>query len=633
GELTDGGQIERHIKRDIVPWWKNVYDSAHPNEMTLPEPWDDLLSDFQKLLILRCIRPDKIIPAVQHFIIDNMGPSYVEPPTFDLQCSYMDSTCSTPLVFILSPGADPMAVLVKFAEEKGMGGAHLQTVSLGQGQGPIARNMIEKAAAEGTWVVLQNCHLAPSWLPDLEQICEELLSDQDLVKPGFRLWLTSYPSSDFPISILQNGIKMTNEPPKGLRANLLRSYLSNPISDPTFYEGCSKKEEWEKLLFSLCLFHGLVQERRMFGPLGWNIPYEFNESDLHISARQVQMFLNTYSEVPLDALSYLIGECNYGGRVTDSFDRRLLLSLLDTCYCLEMLTNMDYSFSSSGVYRLPAKSGFNNYLEHIKSLPMSAEPEVFMLSQMFSVYQFCTDELFLSLSSFQKRFPITYAESMNTVLVQELLRFNQLTSTIRGSLRDLSRALQGQALMSGELEDIFNSIIVGKVPALWSSKSYPSLKPLGSYISDLLLRLHFFKCWTDDGAPTVFWISGFYFTQCFLTGVLQNHARKSQVPIDQLNFQFHLTEYHTDGVYIKGIFIEGASWDTKKRTLKEVQPTELYETLDIGWKVVYNTSIRRGELSTTGHSTNYIMTVDLPSEKPQKHWINRGVACLCQLDY
>ncbi|XP_051776026.1 dynein axonemal heavy chain 3-like isoform X1 [Erpetoichthys calabaricus] len=680
-----------------VPWWKNVYDSAHPNEMTLPEPWDDLLSDFQKLLILRCIRPDKIIPAVQHFIIDNMGPSYVEPPTFDLQCSYMDSTCSTPLVFILSPGADPMAVLVKFAEEKGMGGAHLQTVSLGQGQGPIARNMIEKAAAEGTWVVLQNCHLAPSWLPDLEQICEELLSDQDLVKPGFRLWLTSYPSSDFPISILQNGIKMTNEPPKGLRANLLRSYLSNPISDPTFYEGCSKKEEWEKLLFSLCLFHGLVQERRMFGPLGWNIPYEFNESDLHISARQVQMFLNTYSEVPLDALSYLIGECNYGGRVTDSFDRRLLLSLLDTCYCLEMLTNMDYSFSSSGVYRLPAKSGFNNYLEHIKSLPMSAEPEVFGLHENASITREYneTQELFngilatlpkqvtgarkssieivqelttdilskmppdFSIEDVMKRFPITYAESMNTVLVQELLRFNQLTSTIRGSLRDLSRALQGQALMSGELEDIFNSIIVGKVPALWSSKSYPSLKPLGSYISDLLLRLHFFKCWTDDGAPTVFWISGFYFTQCFLTGVLQNHARKSQVPIDQLNFQFHLTEYHTEqppsimtqesGVYIKGIFIEGASWDTKKRTLKEVQPTELYESLPIillqpqqkstgtdgGTYTcpVYNTSIRRGELSTTGHSTNYIMTVDLPSEKPQKHWINRGVACLCQLDY
>ncbi|KAG2469298.1 DYH7 protein, partial [Polypterus senegalus] len=582
-----------------VSWWKNVYDSAHPNEMTLPEPWDDLLSGFQKLLILRCIRPDKIIPAVQHFIIDNMGPSYVEPPTFDLQRSYMDSTCSTPLVFILSPGADPMAVLVKFAEEKGMGGAHLQTVSLGQGQGPIARNMIKKAAAEGTWVILQNCHLAPSWLPELEQICEELLSDQDLVKPGFRLWLTSYPSSDFPISILQNGIKMTNEPPKGLRANLLRSYLSNPISDPTFYEGCNKKEEWEKLLFSLCLFHGLVQERRMFGPLGWNIPYEFNESDLHISARQVQMFLNTYSEVPLDALSYLIGECNYGGRVTDSFDRRLLLSLLDTCYCLEMLTNMDYSFSSSGVYRLPAKSGFSNYLEHIKSLPMSAEPEVFGLHENASITREYneTQELFngilatlpkqvtgarkssteivqelttdilskmppdFIIEDVMKRFPITYAESMNTVLIQELLRFNQLTSTIRGSLQDLSRALQGQALMSGELEDIFNSIIVGKVPAMWSSKSYPSLKPLGSYISDLLLRLHFFKI------------------------VLQPQQKSTGT--------------------------DGGTYTCP----------------------VYNTSIRRGELSTTGHSTNYIMTIELPSERPQKHWINRGVACLCQLDY
>ncbi|KAF3707583.1 Dynein heavy chain 3, axonemal Axonemal beta dynein heavy chain 3 [Channa argus] len=636
--------FSEHVQ-DSISEWKKLYDSGRPHKDQLPDKWNELVG-LDRMVVIRCFRPDKLVPAVQDFIVDNMGPAYIEPPTFDLPGSYKDSNCCSPLIFVLSPGSDPTAGLLKFADDLEMGGSKIQTISLGQGQGPIAAKMIDKANKEGTWVVLQNCHLATSWMPTLERICEETITPEN-THPKFRLWLTSYPSDKFPVSILQNGLKMTNEPPKGIRANLLRSYLSHPISDPAFFESSMKQVVWQKLIFGLTFFHALVQERRNFGPLGWNIPYEFNESDLRISMRQIQNFLDEYDEVPLEALTYLTGECNYGGRVTDDKDRRLLLSLLSIFYSWELIEQECYHLCEGVLYYVPSHGPYQTYVNYIRSLPICADPCVFGLHSNADITkdiqetnqlldgvlltlprqagggakspQELVEELAEDILSklpedfdiqmVNDKYPVMYEESMNTVLRQEVIRFNRLTHVLRVSLANIRKALKGQIVMSAELENVFNNMLVGKVPAMWAAKSYPSLKPLGSYVTDLLARLKF----------------------------LQVTKEKS-----------HMDKKPEDGAYIRGLFMEGARWDKENMVIGESLAKILFDSLPIiklkpGEMAkfkheniyvcpVYKTTARRGTLSTTGHSTNYVLSIELPSDKPQRHWINRGVACLCQLD-
>jgi dynein heavy chain len=151
--------------------WKPLYNSLEPHEESLPGTFDQL-DLFKKLLLVRSIRPDKLVPAVQDFVTAKMGVKFVQPPLFNLGACYDDSTPLTPLIFVLSPGSDPTAALLQFAEQKEMS-SRIQAISLGQGQGPKAEKALSDAVKMGSWVVLQNCHLATSWMPSLEKICED----------------------------------------------------------------------------------------------------------------------------------------------------------------------------------------------------------------------------------------------------------------------------------------------------------------------------------------------------------------------------------------------------------------------------------------------------------------------------
>ncbi len=671
--------------------WKKIYDSLSPQEDDLPGIFSDRSLGVGLLCALRAIRPDKVVLGVQRFVMEKMGDKFVKPPPFDLQACYNDSASTVPLVFILTQGSDPMGAVLHAGDQLKI---MVEPMSLGQGQGPKAEKLIKRAKEKGFWVVLQNCHLAPSWMTTLEKICEDL--DPEETHANFRLWCTTYPSDVFPVSVLQNGVKITKAPPKGVRANLLGSYNVAPIAEDAFFNSCSKPYEFRRLIFGLCFFHALVQERRLYGPLGWNIPYEFNESDMRISVQQLLLFLDENDFVPFKALIYTAGECNYGGRVTDDKDRRTLLCILKRFYCAEFL-DAYHDISPGGIFVCPPDGSRESYVEFIDQLPLVAAPEVFGLHENATLTKDqndtnalldsmvetdggggsgsgtggpTKDEIILSLAAdilaklppnydmefAQLKYPVKWDESMNTVLCQELIKFNVLLSLMKSSLVNIQKAVKGLVVMSKDLETFGAQLFVNRTPALWKTRSYPSLRPLAGYVADQQKRLEFFADWLNNKPPSTFWLSGFFFTQAFLTGASQNYARRYTIPIDDVVFDFVMKDEEwnelpvapVDGVYTYGLYLEGCRWDKKTHELAESLPKILfayaptmhwvpYRRADIPVYPmylcpVYKTSDRRGVLATTGHSSNFVCFINMPSTVSQDHWVERGVAMLTQLD-
>ena len=443
----------------------------------------------------------------------------------------------------------------------------------------------------------------------------------------------------------------------------------------------------------------MLQERRKFGPLGFNIRYEFNDSDLETSRTMLRMFLDDQDDIPWDAMLFITGHINYGGRVTDDWDRRCLLSILRNYYSPAILED-GYKFSASGLYYAPSFGPLESYREYVDTLPLAETPELFGLhsnanitfqrQQSISIVETILsvqprvavaaggkspDELVMEAAmqlkselpkvlvkadgkkELFKENKVGLLPSMSTVLLQELEKFNRLLRIMKSSLKNLTKAIKGLIIMSEDLDKMYVSIQNNRVPKNWEKVAYPSLKPLSSWYKDLQQRVSVLENWLKNGNTPCYWISGFFFPQGFLTGVLQTHARKELIAIDKLAFSFKVLEEEepeevedsppTEGVYIYGFFMDGARWERETQTVVDQLPGEMYDKMPIihfkpveGYKPdpeeyscpAYKTSVRAGVLSTTGQSTNFILPVELPTKEPPRFWILRATALLCMLD-
>ncbi|XP_040982062.1 LOW QUALITY PROTEIN: dynein heavy chain 10, axonemal [Aquila chrysaetos chrysaetos] len=670
--------------------WKNWYDTDALEQMPFPMQYQNNLTNFQKLLLLRCFRVDRLYRAVTDYVTLTMSEKYVQPPVISFEAIFEQSSPYSPVVFILSPGSDPVSDLMKLAERTGFGGDRLKFLAMGQGQEKIALQMLENVVVCGEWLMLQNCHLLVKWLINLEKALEKITKPH----PDFRLWLTTDPTKGFPIGILQKSLKVVTEPPNGLKLNMRATYFKIPQEA---LEQCPHPA-FKSLVYVLAFFHAVVQERRKFGKVGWNIPYDFNESDFQVCME----ILNTYltkafqqndDKIPWSSLKYLIGEVMYGGRAIDSFDRRILTVYMDEYlgdFIFDTFQTFHFYKNNKVDYKIPQGTVKDDFVEAIESLPLANTPEVFGLhanaeigyytqavrdiwSRLLELQpqtgetgtRISRDEYIANVAKdIENKIPQVFdldqirkgfgpdITPTTVVLLQELERFNKLIIRMAKSLAELQRALAGEVGMSTELDDVARALFNGQIPGIWRRLAPDTLKTLGNWIIFFRARYNQYTSWVNECEPKVMWLSGLHVPEAYLTALVQATCRRNKWPLDHSTLYTEVTKYRTaeeitegsiQGCFVSGLFLEGADWDVEHSCLTKSQPRVLVVELPIVKIIpiearrlklqntlrtpVYTTSQRRNAMGV-----GLVFEADLYTTKHISHWVLQGVCLTLNAD-
>ena len=467
-------------------------------------------------------------------------------------------------------------------------------MSMGEGQEEYAVKAMNEGAKNGSWVLLQNCELGLDLMVKMEDFLANLYASEGF-DANFRLFITALPEKTFPLGLLQMSTKVTNEPPAGLKAGVLKSYTV--LVDQDRLERVDTVQ-WRQLLFALCFMHSTVQERRKFGPLGWGIPYEYNNGDLTACILFLEKHLYNGS-ISWPTFQYMVSEAQYGGKITDTLDRRLFKTYtqlwLNSNTCSEGFSfnpkNPIYKAAGAYQYKVPTDPELAAYHAAIKTFPEIDSPEIFGLHPnadlTFRVKEvtalFATlgdtqpkggggggggmsreDVVSAKASELLERMPEHYQEDeykarinklggqsipLNIFLFQEIQRLQAVLLKVTNMLHAVKLAINGEVVMTEELQDCLDDMFDAKPPSSWlrtvAGDEFSWILPtLGLWFSSLLLRDDQYRTWLYNGRPNSYWLTGFFNPQGMLTAMKQEVCRKHQK--DANKWALDDIVYHTE---------------------------------------------------------------------------------------
>uniref|UniRef100_A0A8C5JER2 Uncharacterized protein n=1 Tax=Junco hyemalis TaxID=40217 RepID=A0A8C5JER2_JUNHY len=601
--------------------WKAWFDEEAPEKSVIPDGYDSLLDQFHKLLLVRSWCPDHTV--ARHYIAESLGEKYAEGFILEMEEMWRESGCRTPLTCLLSVGSDPTENI-----------EHIFNSSL---------HLLNQCMQDGGWLLLQNCHLGLEFLNELM----DTITTKESVNKDFRTWITTEAHPEFPINLLQSSIKFINEPPQG------RNDFPSHGRDWCW----SRKVGQKVMLASVCSYLKLP-ERRKFGPLGWNIPYEFNQADFSASVQFLQNHLNDVGirqGVNWSCVRYMLGEVQYGGRVTDELDKALLNTYARNfhrpvhIYCFMELRIFFLVYPFSCILFFPPP---NFYAFYFKVFGLHPNADITYQTNL-------ANETFSTIVSIQPKDSSTRGGETREAVVQRLademlekwfICMHMYTFMFYKFYfhSEHFTYLPGTIIMSEELQDALDNIYDARIPKLWFRISWES-STLGFWFTELLERNQQFSSWLQDGRPNQFWMTGFFNPQGFLTAMRQETTRMNLAKgweLDSVVLCSEVTKMMKEdvvgpppadlgGVYIHGLFLEGAGWDRRNSKLIDLPVVHVYAVSTTAPSDarrqhgnVYCCPVYRKPRRT---DLTYIFSLHLRTVQNPDHWTLRGVALLCKL--
>lgn len=383
----------------------------------------------------------------------------------------------------------------------------------------------------------------------------------------------------------------------------------------------------------------------------------------------------------------------YGGRVTDNRDRRCLNTYLEE-FLGDFIFDANQKFYFSRVnydYIIPNEESYEANLEFIDTIPIFTAPGVFGLHSNAEITYFnnSAKSLWADIMEMQtsagggaggidreeviqniadgiqeNTLPELFDEynirkSFNnvisptqTVLLQELERFNKLTKRMGSSIVDLKRALKGEIGMSAELDGLGTAFFNGQLPDIWRKLSPQTEKNLVNWINHYERRFKQYRAWVDEEEPKVIWLSGLSIPESYGTALIQTTCRSKGWALDKSTMYTNVTKIFDpsevtqrleQGTYVQGLYIEGARWSVEKDCLEVQKPKVLVEEMPLVQIIpveanklklrgTLKTPVYITQLRTNAMGVGLVMEADLKTDQHISHWVLQGVAMMLNTD-